>query len=188
MLEFRQSIAQYHQIIMKRILTLASVIVALAWSAQAADTSVKLSSVHLCCDSCVKGVDKALSNVTGAKAQCDKDSGTVAITAPDQATAQKAVDAIVAAGYFGTSSDPGIKVAAKSGAKKGKTQSLKVTGVHLCCNKCVKGVTEALSKVPGVKGNTAAKGAESFEVTGDFKAKPVFAALNKAGFSGKAGQ
>ncbi|MEO8429849.1 MAG: heavy-metal-associated domain-containing protein, partial [Verrucomicrobiota bacterium] len=88
---------------MKRILTLASVLVAFAWSVQAADTSVKLSNVHMCCNSCVKAVDKALSNVTGAKAQSDKDTGTVTITAPDQATAQKAVDAVVAAGYFGTS-------------------------------------------------------------------------------------
>jgi hypothetical protein len=39
-----------------------------------------------------------------------------------------------------------------------------------------------------VKGNTAAKGAESFEVTGDFKGKDVFAALNNAGLSGKAGK
>ena len=173
---------------MKRILTLASVIVAFAWSVQAADTSVKLSGVHLCCDGCVKGVDKALSSVTGAKAQSDKDAGTVTINAPDKATAQKAVDALVAAGYFGKSSDAAIKVTANSGAKNGKVQSLKVTGVHLCCNKCVTSVTDALSKVPGVKGNTAAKGAESFEVTGDFNAKDAFAELNKAGLSGKAGK
>ena len=187
-LNFVEASHNITKIIMKRILTLASVIVAFAWSVQAADTSVKLSNVHLCCGGCVKGVDKALSNVTGVKVQSDKDAGTVAITAPDAATAQKAVDAIVAAGYFGTSSDPAIKVAAKSGAKKGKVQSLKVTGVHLCCNKCVSSVTEALSKVPGVKGNTAAKGVESFEVTGDFNAKDAFAELNRAGFSGKAGR
>lgn len=70
----------------------------------------------------------------------------------------------------------------------GKVHALKVGGVHLCCNKCVSGVNEALGKVDGVKANTAAKGAESFEVTGDFNAKDVFAALNKAGLSGKAGK
>jgi copper chaperone CopZ len=160
----------------------------LSWAAQAAETSVKLSNVHLCCNNCVKGVDKALSTVTSAKAQADKDAGTVTISAPDKATAQKAVDALVAAGYFGASSDPAIKVTANSGAKSGKVQTLKVTGVHLCCNKCVTSVTEALSKVPGVKGNTAAKGAESFDVTGDFNAKDAFVELNKAGLSGKAGK
>ncbi|PYI86388.1 MAG: hypothetical protein DME26_09110 [Verrucomicrobia bacterium] len=158
------------------------------WSAQAADTSVKLSDVHLCCNNCVKGVDKALSKVAGVTAQSDKDAGTVTITAPDKATAQKAVDALVAAGYFGKSNDPAIRVAAKSGAKEGKLESLKVNGVHLCCNKCVTTVNDALSKVAGVKANTAAKGAESFEVTGNFNAKDVFAALNKAGLSGTAGK
>jgi len=171
---------------MKNILTLASILVAFGWAAQAADTSVKLSNVHLCCNNCVKGVDKALSGVTGAKAQSDKDAGTVTINAPDKATVQKAVDALVSAGYFGASSDPAIKVTSNSGAKNGKVQTLKVTGVHLCCGKCVTSVTEALSKVPGVKGNTATKGAESFEVTGDFSPKDAFAELNKAGLSGKA--
>jgi len=83
---------------MKRILTLASMLVSFGWSAQAADTSVKLSDVHLCCNNCVKSVDKALSKVAGVTAQSDKDAGTVTITAPDKATAQKAVDALVAAG------------------------------------------------------------------------------------------
>src|SRR5437867_2574733 len=173
---------------MKRIVTLASVLLAVSWAAQAAETNVKLSHVHLCCNSCVKGVDKAISNVSGASAQADKEAGTVSITAPDKPTVQKAVDALVAAGYFGTSSDSAIKVTATSGAKNGKVQSLKVAGVHLCCNKCVTTVNDALSKVAGVKGNTAAKGAESFEVTGDFNAKDAFAALNKAGLSGKAGK
>ncbi len=171
---------------MKRILYCSTLLLTLLTAAQAADSNVKLSKVHLCCPSCVKGIDKAVAAVPGATAQCDKDSGTVSITAPDQATAQKAVDRIVEAGYFGTSSDPAIKVTDKSGAAKGKQQTLKITGVHLCCGKCVTAVNDALSKVKGVKGNTATKGADSFEVTGDFKAKPVFAALNKAGFAGKA--
>jgi copper chaperone CopZ len=172
---------------MKQTFLLASIVAALAWSIQAADTSVKLSNVHLCCGGCVKGVEKAVASVSGATAVSDKDAHTISISAPDQATAQKAVDAVVAAGYFGQSSDPAINVEDKSGAKEGKIQTLKVTGVHLCCGHCVSDVKDALSKVPGVKGNTAAKGAESFDVTGDFEAKDVFKALNKAGFAGKAG-
>jgi copper chaperone CopZ len=173
---------------MKKILTLAPVLVALGCSAYAADPSVKLSDVHLCCNSCVKGVDKAVAKVSGATAQSDKDAGTVTITAADKPTIQKAVDALVAAGFFGKSSDSAIKVVADSGAKDEKVQSLKVNGVHLCCKQCVTSVNDALSKVSGVKGNTAARNAESFEVTGDFNAKEVFAALNKAGLSGKAGK
>ena len=173
--------------IMKRILTLTSVLLAFAWSTQAAETSVKLSDVHLCCNSCVKGVDKALTGLTGVTAKSDKDAGTVIINAPDKAAAQKAVDTLVAAGYFGKSSDAGIKVTAKTGAKEGKVQTLKVDGVHLCCDKCVKGVNAALSQVAGVKANTAAKGAESFEVTGEFNPKDLFSSLNKAGLTGHVG-
>ena len=171
---------------MKNILTLATALLALGWSAQAADTAtVKLSDVHLCCNSCVKGVEKAVSRVSGVTAACDKEAGTVTVTAPDKVSAKMAVKALVAAGYFGTSSDPDLKPKAKSGAKDQKVQTLKVTGVHLCCNKCVTSVNDALAKVPGVKGNTAAKNAESFDITGDFNAKDAFVALNKAGLSGK---
>ena len=45
-------------------------------------------------------------------------------------------------------------------------------------------VSEALGTVPGVTGNTAAKGAKTFQVTGDFNDKVVFDALQKAGLTG----
>ena len=169
---------------MKKIITLSSILV-LCCSVQAADTSVTLKNVHLCCNSCVKGVDKAVSGVNGSAAQCDKDAHTVVITAPDEATAQKAVDALVDAGYFGASSNSAIKAKPESGVKDAKVQSLKITGLHLCCNKCVTSVKDALAKVPGVEGNTAAKGAESFEITGNFSPKAAMEALNKAGLSGR---
>lgn len=152
----------------------------------AGDVSVKISDVHLCCDKCVKGAEKAISSVPGATPTSDKAAGSITITAADTATLQKAADALIAGGYFGTSSDPEVKLEAKAGAKKGKVQSLKITGVHLCCDKCVARVNEAVTKVNGVKATTAAKGVESFEVTGDFKSKAVFTALHKAGLSGKA--
>lgn len=151
-----------------------------------ADVTVTLKDVHLCCSSCVKGVDHAVAPVTGAAADCDRDAETVTITAPDKATAQKAVNALVAAGYFGVSSDPTITLDGTSGAPAGKVQTLAVEGVHLCCKKCVVAVNEALEKVPGVKATTAAKDAKAFDVTGDFEAKAVFTALHSAGLTGKA--
>src|SRR5882757_9994418 len=51
-----------------------------------ADVTVTLKDVHLCCDNCVKGVDKAVAPVAGVAAKSDKDESTVTITAPDQAT------------------------------------------------------------------------------------------------------
>lgn len=151
-----------------------------------ADVTVTLKDVHLCCDSCVKGVNKAVAPLAGVTAKSDKDEETVTLTAPDRATAQQAVNALVAAGYFGVSSDPTIKLDAASGAPDGKVSSLGVEGVHLCCKKCVVAVNETLEKVPGVKATTAKKDAATFEVTGDFDAKAVFAALHEAGLTGKA--
>lgn len=152
-----------------------------------AEFTVTLTAVHLCCSSCVKGVDTATATVAGAAAKCDREAETVTLTAPDKAAAQKAVDALVAAGYFGVSSDPTIKVDVTSGAKDGIVESLTVNGVHLCCTKCVAAVDEALEKVPGVKANTAKKSAESFEVSGKFNPQDIFNALHEAGLAGKAG-
>lgn len=159
---------------------------ALATAAQA-DTTVKLSNVHLCCKGCVTGVEKAVKKVSGVTMTADAPAETVTLTATDAAAAQKAVDAMVEAGYFAKSEDPAIKVRDISGAKDGKATSITVTDVHLCCGKCVKAVNEALSDVKGVTSNTAEKNAKSFEVKGDFNPKEVFSALEKSGFSGKVG-
>jgi copper chaperone CopZ len=168
----------------KHLLTL--VIAAALSTVARAESTVKLTNVHLCCKGCVTGVEKAVKPVSGAAAACDQESGTVTITASDTATAQKAVDALVAAGYFGKSEDPAIKVEDHSGAKDGKATTLTVSDVHLCCGKCVKGVNAALADVKGVTSNTAEKNAKSFEIKGDFNPKEVISALEKAGYSGKA--
>jgi hypothetical protein len=169
--------------------TILTLVVTAAMAALAhADCTVKLSGVHLCCNSCVKGADKAVATVSGAKDTCDKDAGTVSITAADEATAQKAVDALVAAGYFGTSDNAAIKVSSATGAKDGKVSSLTVKDVHLCCPKCVKAVNAALANVSGATSNTAAKNVPSFDIKGDFNPSDVFAAFQKAGLTGKVSQ
>src|SRR6185437_1115402 len=170
--------------------SIASLLIAcaLGFSARAADVTVKISNVHLCCKSCVTGVEKAVGAISGAAAAVDKDAHTVDLTGPNTATVQKAADALVAAGYYGTSSDSKIKINSRTGASGKKVQSLQVNGVHLCCGKCVTAVEEALKSVSGVKGHTAMKGARSFEVTGDFNDREVFAALQKSGLTGNAGK
>lgn len=160
--------------------------VAVAFAASArAETTVKLTNVHLCCKSCCTGVEKAAAAVEGAKVACDKETGTVCITAAGAEVAQKAVDAIVAGGFFGQSSDPAIKVSSVSGAPEGKVKSATVSGVHLCCAKCAKAANGAAMTVAGVQNSNAEKGSESFTVAGDFSAKELAAALEKAGLSGK---
>ena len=166
-------------------ITLAALILALTLTARAADVTVTITDVHICCQSCVKGVAKAVADVTGLTAKADEDAGTVTLTGPDTATVQKGADALVAAGFFGKSSNASIKINAATGAKNQTVQSIKIEDLHLCCGKCVKAVNAALTSVPGVTGNTAAKGAKSFEVTGNFNDKDVFDALQKAGFTGQ---
>lgn len=170
---------------MKTIFTSLAAVVALTLSARAAEMTAKITNVHLCCDSCVKGVEKVVAKVKDVTAVVNKDEETVSLTGPDKATVQKAVDALVEAGYFGKSSDASIKIVSTTGAKGQKVQMLKVKDVHLCCGKCVKSVNTALESVAGVKANTATKGAKSFEITGDFNDKEVFDALQKAGLTGK---
>ena len=169
----------------KQLLTLIAT-AALATFAKA-ETTVKLSNVHLCCNGCVTGAEKAVAKAHGVTAAVDKDAGTVTLTAADKAAVQSGVDALVAAGYFGKSDSADISVKDTSGAKDGKVASLTVNDVHLCCDKCANAAKKALAKVKGVTGDTAAKKVTSFEVKGDFSPKDVFGALQAAGFTGKAG-
>ena len=159
-----------------------------ALTAQAADVSVKLTEVHLCCKSCVNIAQKTAEKVPGSTIVADQEEDTITVTAADTATVQKAVDALVAGGYFGKSSNPDIKVVSDTGAKGEMVTTLDVSNVHLCCPKCVKAVNEILSTVPGYTTNNAVKNAKTFTVTGNFKDSDVFAALQKGGLTGKAGK
>lgn len=170
----------------KSLLSLFAVL-ALAPLTQAADVTVTLTDVHMCCQKCVDGANKAVATVDGATAVSDKTGKTVVITAPDAATAQKGVDALIKAGFYGACSDASIKIDGETGAKGEKVQTLTIKGVHLCCPSCVKAVHKAVSAVAGVTGDTATKGAASFEVTGDFKDSDVLEALKKAGLKGQVG-
>ena len=148
-----------------------------------AEEKVTLTNVHDCCKSCVKGIDKAVSTVPGVKADINK--STVVLTGDNKADVQKAVDAITAAGYLGKTDSSDVKVTAPT-APDEQVKSLTISGTHLCCGKCVTAVDKAVKSVPGVKSDTAAKGAKSFTVEGNFNAKAVMEALAGVGFTGTA--
>lgn len=151
-------------------------------SAAFAETTVSLEKTHLCCGSCVKGAEKAVSSVAGAKATCDKDAGKVTITAPDAATAQKAVDALVAAGYYGTPT--GGATVTDQKLADGKVKSADVSQIHNCCKKCTTAFNKTIKEVPGATGTVAEK-AKTFTVSGDFDAQKLEKALHDAGLNGK---
>jgi mercuric ion binding protein len=186
--QYTFAISIIEELVMKTVRFLAPlfVLAGFAVTASAADTTVTLSDVHLCCSKCVSGVKTAVAPVTGVNAVCDTTAKTVVLTAPDEASAQKAVDALTAAGYFGKSSDSSIKVDAATGAPDATVSTLEITHLHLCCGSCVNAVNDVLAKVPGVTANTAKTKAASFTVTGDFNAKAVMDEFQKAGLTGTA--
>lgn len=146
-----------------------------------ADYQVTLSHVHLCCKGCVHDAKDA-GSVAGATATPDKDARTITITADSRATAQKAVNAIVAAGFYGQASDPAIQVPTATAPDK-MVSGMTVSGVEVCCNHCVSEVNKVVAKVKGVTGTTAQKGDDSFEITGNFNEREVLEALHNAGFA-----
>jgi copper chaperone CopZ len=158
-------------------------------SARGADVTTKITDAHLCCKSCVNLAQKTVAdNVPGATAVASQEDDTITVTGPDTATVQKAANALVKAGYFGKSSNADIKITPNTGATGQQVQTLDVSNVHLCCPKCAKAVTDALTAVPGVTSTSGvAKDAKTFQVKGSFKDSDVFAALQKVGLTGKAG-
>lgn len=168
---------------MKTVQLLAIGILVLAsGGAFGADTKVELKGTHLCCGQCVKAVEEILKKVDGATGTCDQKAGTVTITAKDDATAQKALDALAAGGFHGTTDSKDLKVKEDSGVTKGKVKTLTLEGVHNCCGACNKAINAALGKVAGVTANTAKPRSDSFDVTGDFDAEELVKALNAAGY------
>ncbi len=147
-----------------------------------AETKVEVKKVHLCCGACVKGVAAALKGVEGVKPACDQKAGTITITATDDATAQKALDALAAAGYHGETGNKDLAIKAETNVPSGKVKSIALTNAHNCCQSCCKAIKASVKKVDGVSGDTAKPKTANFEVTGDFDAAALVKALNDAGF------
>lgn len=162
------------------VLSAAALLVAVG-SARA-ETKVTVSNVHLCCGACVTAVGKALKGIEGVTPACDREAKTVTITATNDEAAQKAIDALQAAGFYGKLDSDKVKFAAVK-APKGNVKRLEVTGVHNCCGACNTAITKALGGVDGVASNTAKPKQSSFVVEGDFSAEAVIAALLDKGFA-----
>jgi len=159
---------------LKHLLSISSISFAMAFAAHA-ESKVTLTDVHNCCKSCANGITKAVTSVPGATATIDK--STITITAKDDADATKATAALLKAGYYGAGAPAGT-------ASEGKVKSATVSGVHLCCGKCVDAFNKA-AKAGGATTTNAAKGSASVKVEGDFSPKDLLAALNKGGFNGE---
>ena len=152
------------------------------------EIKVELTGVHLCCQGCVNAANAALRSVEGVNSRCDMENGTIAVMAGDAIAAQKGLDALAFAGFYGNSDNNHLAMKAVSDIPAGKVKSLKVSGIHNCCGPCCVAIREAITTVEGITGDTANPRARSFEVTGDFEAASLVKALNAAGFSAQVEQ
>ncbi|MBL8995633.1 MAG: cation transporter [Spirochaetia bacterium] len=146
-----------------------------------AETKVALADMHICCKTCAKGIQKATTSMNGVKLEIDQDAGTTTIIADSKELAQKAIDAIAAVGYHASVKTEGFSMASAAPASA-KVKTITIANAHNCCGSCTKDIQEALKTVPGVTGNTAKAKATEFTVEGDFDAKALVLALEKAGY------
>jgi catalase len=165
-----------------------SAVYAIAYRRRTEEIRVEVTGVHLCCQGCVDAVDAAMKNVAGVTSHCDMEKKTVSLTAGDGAVAQKALDAIAAAGFHGSTDHARLAMKAVSGIPRGRVKSLNVSGIHNCCDLCCDAIKGAIATVDGVTGDTAIPGATTFAVMGDFQAAALVQALNAAGFSAQVRQ
>lgn len=149
-----------------------------------AETTITLEGVHNCCKGCTNGIVKSASDLKDVSIEAE--GKTVTIKAKSKSQAKKALVALLSAGYYGTSPEVEELNATTKGDKS--LTSATVNSVHLCCQKCVKAMTDAVKSVPGVTEYDIANKASSFTVNGNFKESDLIAALNKAGFHGSIGK
>ena len=146
-----------------------------------ADTTVTISGVHLCCGKCSKAAHSAVDKIADAEAEVNNKAGTITIKAANDARAQKALNALSSAGFYGNSDSNKIKIAKNTA--QGTSQRTEFTGFHNCCGKCAKAIEKAANSVEGVAGIALKK--KDLVVEGDFKVAAIIRALNKAGLQAK---
>jgi len=171
---------------MRHLTFVLSSTLALFCASAATAGSVEVKGVHLCCPNCVKGVDKALTGISGVSAvKSDREAKTVTFTAADDKAAQAGIDALAKGGFHGTATIDGkeAKFPASGAKADAKADSITVSDVHLCCAACVKAASAAVKAVAGVSDVKCDRDASSVTVTGkDVSVSAVVKALNDDGF------
>ena len=160
---------------MKTLTALVAIAVSAISLTAYADPTLTVEGVHNCCKKCEKGIVAAVTSVPGATVEITKT--TVTITAPSEADAKKAAEALGAAGYYGKGID------APAPAASGEAATATVANIHLCCQKCADAINKAASGVSGVTQSGADKTSKEFVVEGKFSPAELQAALLKAGFT-----
>jgi periplasmic mercuric ion binding protein len=146
-----------------------------------AETKVTISKTHLCCPMCVTAVAATLKDVDGVKHKCSQEAKTIEITADSEEAAQKAIDALAKAGFYGATDSEKVKYKLAE-APQGDVERLEIIGVHNCCGACTQAIKKALGTVDGITANTVKAKSDSFVLEGKFSAEKAIKALLDAGF------
>lgn len=146
-----------------------------------AETKVTVSDTHLCCGQCLKAVDATLKDMQGVTFKSDQGAKTIEIVAENDAAAQKAIDALATAGFYGKLNNDKLKFKAVA-AGDAAVEKLEVSGVHNCCGQCTNTIKKAVTSVSGVSSTDVKAKETSFAVEGKFKPGEVVKALLDAGF------
>ena len=167
---------------MPRFTALIGIAVMLMLSGAArAETKVTVSETHLCCGQCLRAVEATLKDMPGVTHKSSQEAKTIELTAESDAAAQKAIDALAAAGFYGKLNSDKVKykpVATGDAA----VEKLEVSGVHNCCGACTMAIKKAVSSVSGVTGTNIKNKDTAFAIEGKFKPADVVKALLDAGF------
>jgi periplasmic mercuric ion binding protein len=163
------------------ILVTAAFGLALAAGQAAAETKVTISGTHLCCGACIKAVDTTLKDMPGVKFNSDQVAKTIAIVADSDEAAQKAIDALATAGFYGKLDNDKLKYKTVQ-ASDAAVEKVELTGIHNCCGQCTTAIKKAVTSVGGVSGTNIKNRDTTFAVEGKFKPGEVVKALLDAGF------
>jgi copper chaperone CopZ len=175
---------------MKSAFSLVGLAAALAIALPSFAGEVSIEGVHICCGSCVRGVNTALKDVKGVSAVAASQDGTIKFTAADDAAVKAGIEALAKGGFHGTAKHGGAPVAfpeVKTSSEKVK--SLSIAGVHLCCGACYTEATAALKGVKGVSVVESDKKTKTLKITGEnISAAEAIQALFDVGFHGTIAQ
>ncbi len=158
-------------------------------SAPSAGVTVTLSGVHLCCGDCVEAVAKIGTEGThslpkGVSIAGDRSAKSIVVKAPSDKAAQTVLETVLAAGFYGASDHPGLRIPDLE-EDDAIADSMVVHGAHLCCGGCVRAFVSAAESVDGVERCEARSGADTARVTGHgFKPTEVMRSLRESGFGG----
>lgn len=162
----------------------------MAFSGMAATAvNVEVKGLHLCCNGCNGAATGAVTS--GGAKDASASGGSVTFTAANDGIAQKSLDKLTAAGFWGTVDSKTYGLRDDSGtvlppkAKPVKISSGTWKGAHNCCDGCNKALKAAIKGVDGVESDDCAPNKATFIVKGAYNPADLVKAIHDAGYHAK---